>query len=294
MRRGEACHFAVVGDPVAHSKSPAMHAAAYRALGLPHTYGAIRATPAELPGLVAMVRERKLGGFNVTVPHKLRILEHVDVIDASAASCGAANTIVAREDGSVVAYNTDAPALAEELSRLAPERVAPWSTARALVLGTGGASRSAVAALALLGVARIVVRGRAHASAEGRAATELDLAPIVASRAPRVEIVAERWAPSAETERGTLAIIQATSVGMEGAAPGEIAAEVVAWSALPPGAVALDVVYAPRETAFLRSAAARALRSANGIGMLARQGALAFELWLGIPAPYDAMRAALN
>jgi shikimate dehydrogenase len=88
--------------------------------------------------------------------------------------------------------------------------------------------------------------------------------------------------------------MQTTSCGMTGAAPGEIVANAVDWSALPAYAVALDVVYAPSETPFLRAARARGLRAANGLGMLARQGALAFELWLGIPAPYDVMLAAIS
>jgi shikimate dehydrogenase len=80
---------------------------------------------------------------------------------------------------------------------------------------------------------------------------------------------------------------------MDGADPGEVVAEAIAWTALPANAIALDVVYAPRETPFLRAASAHRIRSANGLGMLARQGALAFELWLGGPAPYDAMLAAI-
>ncbi len=80
---------------------------------------------------------------------------------------------------------------------------------------------------------------------------------------------------------------------MTGADPGEGIAQAVGWSDLPPSAVALDVVYTPRETPFLRAASTRAIRSADGLGMLAMQGALAFELWLGVPAPYDAMLAAL-
>jgi len=81
---------------------------------------------------------------------------------------------------------------------------------------------------------------------------------------------------------------------MHGADPGDAAAGAVAWAALPHDAVALDVVYAPPDTPFLRAARARGLRAAGGLGMLARQGALAFEIWLGIPAPLEVMRAALE
>jgi shikimate dehydrogenase len=256
--------FAVVGDPIGHSRSPAMHAAAYRALGLPHTYEAIRAAADELPRVVQALRDGAYDGLNVTVPHKQRALELADEADASARLTGAANTLVRTPDGRVVAHNTDAPALAAELRELAGE----WALRgqAALVLGAGGASRAAVAALAELGAAPVVVRARALSN----------------------------WAPSPAAEATARAVVQATSAGMAGADPGEPVAAVVAWDALPPDAVALDVVYAPPDTPFLRAARARGLRCRNGLGMLARQGALAFELWLGVPAPLEAMLSVLT
>lgn len=285
-----ALRFAVVGDPIAHSKSPAMHAAAYRALGMPHVYDAIRATPEDLPAIVARLRKRDLAGMNVTVPHKQRILALVDAIDPSAAVCGAANTLVLGADGVLRAHNTDVPALAVEISQLAPELAHRWRDATAIVLGSGGAARSAVAALALnLAVRRVVVRARA---ADARDRLVADVGPLVARAGSHTEIVAAPLAPD-EADHAALVVVQATSAGMAGAAPGDEVASAVAWAELPARAVALDVVYAPPETPFLRAAVAHGIRSANGVGMLARQGALAFELWLGVPAPYSAMLTAL-
>ena len=250
--------FAVVGDPIAHSKSPRMHAAAYAALGMSHTYEAIRAGAGELSAVVARLRAGELAGLNVTVPHKVRVLDLVDAVAPSAAAVGAANTLVRDLGGRITAHNTDVPALAAELAALAPLPGA------ALVLGTGGASRAAVAALRdSLHVARVVVRGR-PLSADASADADVTL------------------------------VIQTTSCGMPGADPGELAKDGVAWDALAAGAVALDVVYAPFETPFLAEARRRGLRAENGLGMLARQGALAFELWLGVTAPLDVMRAALT
>lgn len=278
--------FAVLGDPIGHSKSPIMHAAAYRALRMPHTYEAIRAKPEDLPDLIAKLRDHVYGGFNVTVPHKKRILDYVDVVDASAAIGTAANTIVRREDGTVVGYNTDAPALAVELKRLAPD--VDFPRAQALVLGMGGAARSAIVALAVeLRVRRVVVRGRSDGASLG------DIAQLLAAAGSKTELRIEPFAASQATEAETLLVLQATSAGMLGASPGEDVAKVVAWEDLPARAAALDVIYAPPETPFLRRAAASGIRSANGIGMLVGQGALAFELWLGVPAPYNAMVAAL-
>ena len=151
--------FAVIGDPIAHSKSPAMHAAAYRALGLPHSYVALRVTEAELPGIVQALRDGLYDGLNVTVPHKERVLALADDVDPTARDVGAANTL-ARVEGRVVAFNTDATALGRELAVLAGTR--DWGEGRALVLGSGGAARAAVRTLGHdLRVRDVVVRARA-------------------------------------------------------------------------------------------------------------------------------------
>jgi shikimate dehydrogenase len=276
--------FAVTGDPVAHSASPMMHAAAFRALGLPHTYEAVRSTAAELAGMVERLREGRYDGLNVTVPHKEHVLQYVDALDESARIAGAANTLVRRADGAIVAHNTDAPALAAELRRVAGPH-ARWQGSRALVIGSGGAARAAVVALGLhLGVRDIVIRARSF-SERARREAFVATAPCPVTPQP--------WEPSASSEGHTLSVVQATSAGMHGADPGDAVASVVAWDALPDEAVGIDVVYRPRETPWLEAARNRGLRCDDGLGMLARQGALAFELWLGIEAPLAAMRAAL-
>src|SRR6185295_1592801 len=144
--------FAVIGSPVAHSRSPAMHLAAYRALGMAHTYEKIETPFEELAERFAALRDGTYAGLNVTVPLKTRALAMADVADESAKRTGAANTLVVR-DGKVIAHNTDAPALRGELNAGVRGR-------SAIVLGTGGAARAAVAALAELGAARIIVRAR--------------------------------------------------------------------------------------------------------------------------------------
>jgi shikimate dehydrogenase len=276
--------FAVVGDPVAHSRSPAMHAAAYRALGLDHRYEPVHAPASDLPRVVAALREGAYDGLNVTVPHKQRVLELVDELDASARSVGAANTLVRAPQGNITAHNTDAPALAAELRRLAGPRFS-WGGGNGLVLGSGGAARAAIAAFADLGVGAILVRARAFGDPLRREAFV---------RAAPSSVMAQPWQPSELSESRTLAVVQATSAGMKGADPGAIAADAVDWSALRNDAVAIDVVYEPKDTPFLRAAHKRGLHCDDGRGMLARQGALAFELWLGMPAPFDVMRAALE
>ncbi len=283
--------FAVVGFPLARTQSPAMHTAAYRDLKLPHSYEAIPATRDELPRLFASLRDGVYEGFNVTVPHKKSVLDLVDEIDASAAMAEAANTIVRGVDGRLCAFNTDTGALADELRDLAPERGPRWQGVSALVLGTGGAARAAVIALSVdLGVASIHVRGRRIATDE----TAHALTALVRRAGSTTTIVARPLEADREIDASLAAVVQATSAGMTGADSGETLTRAVDFAAMGDRAVALDVVYAPLRTPFLDAAEARGLRRANGLGMLARQGARAFELWLKVPAPYGAMRAAIG
>jgi shikimate dehydrogenase len=276
--------FAVIGDPIAHSRSPRMHRAAFAALGLPHTYDALRVSAGELEQVIAELRARTYAGLNVTIPYKQAVLSYVDEISPSARAVGAANTLVCSPSGIVVAHNTDAPALAEEL-RLLAGPATPWSASTTLVLGSGGAALAAVAAFTELGVGEIAVRARSFESAERREAF---------LRAAKVPLTLQPWIASAASEKSTRAVVQATSAGMAGAGPGESVSSIVDWSSLAPDAVALDVVYSPRDTPFLGAARARGLRCTGGLGMLARQGALAFEVWLHRSAPFETMLAAIE
>jgi shikimate dehydrogenase len=288
--------FGVVGDPVAHSRSPAMHAAAYAALGMPHVYEAIQAKAEDLPGVVQLLREGHFDGINVTRPYKRRVLEYVDALDPTAEIVGAANTLVRAPDGQVVAHNTDMPALADELRRLAPGvRLADgWMVARTLVLGTGATARSAIVALACeLSVAQIVVRGRRFDDEVARDMFHAEMGELLAASGTEVSLRLEPWRGSSSTDRSLVAIVQATSGGMEGADPGDTVVDAVDWGVVPANAVALDAIYAPPVTPFLRAAALHRIRATNGLGLLARQGAIAFELWLGTPAPYAVMLSSL-
>lgn len=289
--------FAVIGSPVAHSKSPAMHGAAYRALGMPHTYEKVETSAAELPDRVEALRRGDFAGLNVTVPHKQKVLKLVDEVHASAKATGAANTLVRTPEGRVRAHNTDMPAVADELSRLAGDK-AKLRGGVGLVIGTGGAARAAIVAMAShLALGRILIRGRSLGETGHAVAYVREIDRILAAAGGRgvaVGLGADGLhAPDKEDAR-LVAIVQATSCGMEGAAPGGVVADAVRWDQVPKGAVALDVVYAPPLTPFLEQAMGRGLEADNGLGMLARQGALAFELWLGVPGPVAAMRAALD
>lgn len=292
--------FAVLGSPIAHSKSPAMHGAAFRALGMPHTYEKLETSAAELPARVESLRRGELAGLNVTVPHKQNVLALVDEVDATARATGAANTLVRLADGRVRAHNTDTPAIAEELVRLAAGR-GQFAGGTGLVIGTGGAARAAIVALAShLRVKRVLIRGRSLAETSNAVAYVRQIDRLLAAAGgPGVSVALGAdglHAPEREQKDEALfvAIVQATSCGMLGGPPGEVVAEAVRWESVPTTAVALDVVYTPPDTPFLRRARERGIACDHGLGMLVRQGALAFELWLGVKPPLDVMRAAID
>ena len=278
--------FAVIGSPVGHSRSPAMHAAAYRALGMPHVYEKIETSAEELPARVRSLREGTFAGLNVTVPHKTEVLALVDTVDASASATGAANTLVRAPDGAVRAYNTDAPALRDELVRVAGGEPDRFRGRTALVLGSGGAARATIFALGLLGVGRVIVRARTE---------KKELTRVVEASGARAAVSFEPLVvPGAERE-DLVAIVQATTAGMDGSSvAGDVVADAVHWPTVPADCVVYDVVYAPPRTPLVARAEARGLATDSGLGMLVGQGALAFELWLGVKPPRDVMRAAIG
>jgi shikimate dehydrogenase len=275
--------FTVVGHPVSHSLSPAIHGAAYAELGLDARYELLDAPDeAAVARAVDAVRRGELAGTNVTVPWKQVALKLCDRADASASGVGAANTLVRSPSGEVVAHNTDVPALAAELGALST------SPRLALVLGAGGAALAAVASARRLG-ADVRVSARRFAAA----VADTEWPNAAALRRLGATLVA--WPGDGATLEGASEadlVIQATSAGMSGAGPGAAVAGVVPWSRLPPTSVAYDLVYSPRVTPFLERAAAAGVTARGGLGMLVEQAALAFELWLGQAAPRRAMQLA--
>jgi shikimate dehydrogenase len=278
--------FVLLGHPVVHSLSPVIHEAAYRALGLPHRYELVDAPDvAALRAACEELRAGTIAGANVTIPWKREALALADRAAPSAADVGAANVLVRSANGELVAHNTDVPALAGEIGELvAAPRVG-------LVLGSGGATLAAVAALGRLGARDVGVSARRFTrsvvESEWPLAAELTRlgARLLAWPAPGRSELAD-FAASASV------IVQATSAGMHGAAPGSDVAEIVPWPRLGPDAVAYDLVYNPAETEFLRRARAHGAIARGGLGMLVGQAALAFELWLGVLPQREAMELA--
>jgi shikimate dehydrogenase len=257
----------VIGAPVRHSLSPAIHNAGYAEAGLDWVYLAFEVAPGEVPGALAGMRALGLAGLSVTTPHKDAAWAGVDERSPSAEVMRAVNCVQLTEHGRLVGHNTDGDGFVDSLRRDAG--VDPAGL-RVVVLGAGGAARSVVEALGRAGVSDLAVVNRTEASA-GQAAR---LAPGTG----RVGTVA------AVVEADLL--INATSVGL-------------GTDALPidPGAlharlVVADLVYHPRHTALLRAAEAAGARTLDGLGMLIHQAARQFFIWTGVEAPATAMRAA--
>ncbi len=294
----ERLRFVLLGHPIRHSISPAMHAAAYRALGLSHTYSAID-VPNEsgLRRIVDEVRRGAIAGANVTVPYKRTALEVATEVAPSAEEVGAANAL-SHESGRVVAHNTDAHALAAELGELCGER----PSGCAVILGAGGAALAAIAACRRIGFNMIAVTTRSwsgtEAMFESPVAEQIRARGALASPWPSNEAAASGKASQVlrmqwrDLAKQASLVVQATSAGMPGSGDGGDVVHVVPWAELSPSTVAYDVVYGPSPTPFLAAAARQGLRSKGGLGMLVRQAELSFELWLGVAPPEGVMGAA--
>lgn len=257
-----------------------MHNAAFAATGLNWCYVAFPVGRARLGDALRGLIALGAAGANVTVPHKEAALAYLDDTSDEARAIGAVNTV--RVEGErLVGYNTDGAGLLDALRVDAGVAV---EGARAVVIGAGGAARAAAFALADAGAASVVIANRNWDRAASCAA---DVRRALPRRA--VEAVPLDGAAAARMRDATL-LVQATTVG-SGA---ERAQTPVAPEALHPGLLVMDMVYEPRETVLLREARARGCRTLEGRSMLVHQGARAFELWTGRPAPTDAMRRAVG
>jgi shikimate dehydrogenase len=255
----------VLGFPVAHSRSPEMQNAAFRALGLDWRYVKLPVPPALFAETVRALPGSGFRGANVTIPHKLAALELADERTPSAEAIGAANTLTFLEGGRIEAHNTDAPgflaALGEDARGL-----------RALVLGAGGAGRAVAWALREAGAAEVSVWNRTPERATALAA---DLGVAAIPRPATCDL-----------------LVNATSVGLKPRLDEAQTLKALQLDELDPPQIVVDLVYGDAPTALLGWAARGGSRTVDGLEVLVRQGALSFERWTGIEPPLDAMRAA--
>jgi shikimate dehydrogenase len=264
----------VIGDPISHSRSPALHGHWLARYGIRGHYVPMAVAACDLEAAVRTLPKLGFAGVNVTLPHKEAVLALVDAATERAARIGAANTLEFRE-GAVHADNTDGYGFLANLRQGAPGWRA--DAGPALVLGAGGAARAVVDALVQEGATAVRIANRTRARAESLAAPHGNLAEVV------------DWSAASEAMVEATTIVNTTSLGMTGQPPLD-----VSLAAAPRSAVVTDLVYAPLETPFLAAASARGLRVVDGLGMLLHQAVPGFERWFGHRPEVDAaLRAAV-
>lgn len=252
----------VIGDPIAHSKSPAIHGFWLQALGIDADYRATHVAP---DGLAAYFEQRRgdpgWRGCNVTIPHKQAALDHVGDPGGVRATIGAINTVVRGADGAVIGTNTDAGGFYAPIAGL------DLAGRHAVVIGAGGAARAILFALARVEIGRVTILNR----------NVLKAAALLSSFGLKGDAV-----PLATPLPPADLLVNASALGMTGQPP--LALDL---APLPEHAVVYDAVYAPLETDLLAQAHARGLDTVDGLEMLIGQAALAFELFFGAEPPRD-------
>lgn len=271
--------FAVLGHPVAHTLSPPMHNAAFRALGWNAVYLAFDVAPEHVPEALRGMAALGFGGVNVTVPLKEVACRAMTRLDESAQLVGSVNTVQFTSDG-LVGHSTDGHGFLRAFAEAFGVGVEGRSI---FLLGAGGAGRALALVCAREGAARIVLADIEGDRAERvRAeAVALNLGDVV-----RTSADAGRWPAEA---REAEVVIQATPVGMKPGDPSPLPVE-----AFRAGQLVFDLIYTPPETPLLRLARAAGARGVNGLGMLLYQGVRSFHIWTGVEPPADVMRKALE
>jgi shikimate dehydrogenase len=269
----------LIGYPLGHSVSPAMHNAAFKKLGLDFEYLTFEVPKEDLPDALRGMRALHVAGFNVTIPHKEAVVPLLDEVTKLAKIIGAVNT-VENQEGKLVGYNTDGPGFIESLTEdagFSPE------DKKVVVLGAGGASRAVSVMLAEAKVKSLVLSDILFDRAK-------NLAEYLGSY---FEVKAEALKASSkelkeEIEKADL-LVNTTPIGMY---PKVEECPLPEGASLPSNLLVYDLVYNPQETKLLKMAKGFGCRTCSGLGMLVRQGALAFTLWTGEEAPLEVMWTA--
>ena len=265
----------VIGHPIAHSRSPALHGFWLRRYGIKGHYIPMDVAQADLRAVLEFLPKLGFVGLNVTIPHKQTVLALADVVTDRAALIGAANTLIFRKDGKIHADNTDGAGFIANLRQHAPT----WqpTSGPAVIFGAGGAARAVLATLIELGVTEIRIANRTRPRAESLRA---DFG---------ARLLVFDWVQAAAMLEGAALVVNCTSLGMTGKPDFRVPLD-----GLEPGALVTDLVYTPLMTQFLIEAQHRGARIVDGLGMLLHQAAPGFERWFNHrPEVDDATRAAV-
>ncbi len=264
--------YGIFGWPVGHTKSPAMQNAAFEHFGLNAQYVPFPVAPEALNRAVDGVRALNIKGVNVTVPHKVEVIEYLDTVEGAAAELHAVN-VIANRDGHLTGYNTDVEGFRLSLE----EADVNVSGAAVTVIGAGGAGRSVLRALQLAGAAEIFLVNRTHSKAE-------TVATDISRFGTAVRVLKLSDSRAGEIFRGCAIIINATSLGLRKGDALPVDPELIHS-----GQTLVDLIYRPSETCFLAAGAAKGARTVNGYGMLVFQAREAFRIWTGMTPPVEVM-----
>jgi len=267
----------ILGWPVEHSLSPAIHNSAFAVCGLDYTYIPLPTQPESLESAVIGLKALGFSGANVTIPHKVAIMPYLDEIDNNAKIIGAVNTVVIK-NGRSIGYNTDAEGFVNALLI----KKTKIHNAKVAILGAGGAARAIVCGLLNHGARKIIAGAR-----NDRKAIEF------AKSFNDARITGMTWQDNGFGSylQETDILINSTPLGMY---PNLNSQPPVIWETVSKHAVVCDIVYNPYRTMFLTSAAKRGHDIVTGDGMLVEQAAIAFELWTGVKAPRQTMYEIVN
>jgi shikimate dehydrogenase len=266
--------YCIIGDPIHHSLSPAIQNAAFAARGLNCTFIAFRVPKAELRESIESLRSINIAGFNVTTPHKTQVMMYLDEVESLAKKAGAVNT-VNNIEGIFRGYNTDVYGFIEPLHK----RRIDFQGMHVLLLGSGGAARAVVIALAeQKGIAELIIANRNLHRAS-------DLANLGTANGIKCKVV-----PLDKAQNFSLAcdmIVNATTLGMNNEP------SVIDYEHIQKGSIVYDIVYRPPVTELIENANQAQATVVYGYEMLIEQGAKAFEIWTGLSAPRDVMKKNL-
>lgn len=258
----------VLGNPIAQSKSPGLHRHWLRKYGLLGDYVPLHVTEENLETVVRAMPKMGFVGANVTLPHKIAVMQFADKITDRATLIGAANTLTFKDDGKIIADNTDGYGFMANLKQNAPD----WdpTSGPAVLLGAGGAARAIIVALADAGVTEILLTNRTRTKADA----------LRAEFGTRIRVV--DWVQAGNILEGAATVINSTSLGMTGNAALRIPLD-----GLTKGTLVTDIVYSPLRTRLLEEAEAAGCTVVDGLGMLLHQGVPGFERWFGVRPEVD-------
>lgn len=265
----------VIGNPIAQSRSPKLHRHWLQRYGLRGDYVPLHVEEHDLATVVRTLPKMGFVGANVTIPHKVAIMQIADQISDRAILIGAANTLIFRDDGRIFADNTDGYGFIANIKQRAPD----WdpTAGPTALFGAGGAARAIIVALADAGVPEILLSNRTRPKADA----------LRAEFGARIRVV--DWVQAGNVLEEATTVVNTTSLGMNGQPELRVPLD-----GLQPGTVVNDIVYAPLETHLLKTAAAMGCTTVDGLGMLLHQGVPGFERWFGQrPEVDDELRAAV-